>query len=107
MSALALIVYLVLLWSLASRAWQAVKRDPDGLTRAIAYGALAGLVGNLAASFAGTYMLWLGTSGILWILLGTAARRGAEVLAAGKRPPGGVGRVRPGQDPLLSGGPAA
>lgn len=81
LSVIGLAVYLLLLATMAKRAWKVARKDVDPELRGIGMAACGALVGVMAAGVAGNFIFRLDISGILWILLGTCARR-ADVLTS-------------------------
>jgi O-antigen ligase len=72
-------IYILFLLTFLSRAWKTSRRDPDPGMRALGSGVFGGMVGAMAATIAVSLMLRLDFGGVLWVLVGVAARRAAEI----------------------------
>lgn len=94
-------IYLWLLGGLWIRAWRTHQLDEDALTRAMACGAMIGLVGALMASMFVSLVMRSEVSGFVWLLLGLSARREAgsrlalDVRTSNRAKPGTSGKPSP------------
>lgn len=84
---LGLLLYVWLLATVSWRAWTVARKDDDPMLRGLGMGAFAGLMGVSAAGIAGNFILRLDIAGILWILLGLAARRSTVLRSLRQKSP--------------------